>query len=289
MCVHLVRFLEFVGIFFGGRTWAQITGGFFSHVAFSVSFGTVLSLVAETSLFASALSGNCNVYGCLASLKHTLELLADQVSGILEKLGSIKLVPLTTISDASPLAVPMSVVSGLDLNMVLDNASVISNLSPPVINDTASVISSSGSKVLTTKIGGLESKMKIAMCNVFTSGLDSSYIDSGIVVIMDISLARHVCKVTEVPGQLLSIKLLFKNKLSVSILGLYIGASSVVCFSQANKINSFIVKALNEFSFVVLGEDFNENGSHKYASFKKCLSLELVNSLLGSSVAENST
>ncbi|KAG9306832.1 hypothetical protein G9A89_005733 [Geosiphon pyriformis] len=267
------------------------------------------------------------MYGCLASLKCSLELLADQVSGILEKLGFIKLVPLVTTSDASPPAVLVSVVSGLDLNMILDSASVIPNPFPPVISDTAPIISLSSSKVLTTKIGGLESKMKIAMCNirgmnnsmkqndiihwhketnnlisivtetklkgkirlwiinkfdsiwVFTFGLNSGHVGSGVAIVMDISLVRHVCKVSEVPGWLLSIKLLFKNKLSVSILGLYAGAFSMVWFSQTGKVNSLIAKTVNEFFFIVLSGDFNKNGLHKNASFKRCLDLGLVNSL----------
>ncbi|KAG9306345.1 hypothetical protein G9A89_018228 [Geosiphon pyriformis] len=117
---------------------------------------------------------------------------------------------------------------------------------------------------------------------VFTSGLDSGYLDAGVVVIMDVSLARHMCKVSEVPGQLLSIKLLFKSKLSVLILGLYAGVSPAVRFSQAGEVNSLIAKAVNESSFIVLGGDFNEDGSRKCASFRKCLDLGLANSLVGS-------
>ncbi|KAG9290547.1 hypothetical protein G9A89_020917 [Geosiphon pyriformis] len=117
---------------------------------------------------------------------------------------------------------------------------------------------------------------------VFTTGLDSGYLDAGVTVVMNSSLAKHVCKVSEIPGQLMSIKLLFKNKLSVSILGLYAGASSAVWFFQAGEINSIIAKAVNESSFVILGGNFNEDGSYKCASFKKCLDLGLINSLVGS-------
>ncbi|KAG9287441.1 hypothetical protein G9A89_023813 [Geosiphon pyriformis] len=137
-----------------------------------------------------------------------------------------------------------------------------------------------------------ETKLKNKICpwiinkfddvQVFTSGLDSGYLGAGVVVVMDFFLARHVCKVSEVSGWLLSIKLLFKNKLSVLILGLYAGASSVVWFSQADEINSLIAKAVNESFFIILGGDFNENSSHKSASFKKCFDLSLVNSLVGS-------
>ncbi|KAG9307656.1 hypothetical protein G9A89_023221 [Geosiphon pyriformis] len=114
---------------------------------------------------------------------------------------------------------------------------------------------------------------------VFTSGSESGHLDSGVAIIIDTSLTKHVYKVSEVPGWLLSLKLLFKNKLSVSILGLYVGAFSVVQFFQAGNINSMIARAINESFFVVLGGDFNKNGSHKSASFKKWLDLDLVNSL----------
>ncbi|KAG9300041.1 hypothetical protein G9A89_018318 [Geosiphon pyriformis] len=50
-------------------------------------------------------------------------------------------------------------------------------------------------------------------------------------------------------------------------------------FKMSNDINSMIAKAVNESSFVVLGSDFNKDGSQRYTSFKKCLDLGLVNSL----------
>ncbi|KAG9288552.1 hypothetical protein G9A89_006048 [Geosiphon pyriformis] len=124
---------------------------------------------------------------------------------------------------------------------------------------------------------------------VFTSGLESGYLGAGVVVVMNSSLAKHVCKVSEVSDWHLSIKLLFKNNLSVSILGLYAGASLVAQFSQAGNINSLIAKAVNESSFVILGSDFNEDGSHKCASFKKCLDFGLVNALGGSSCKKSPT
>ncbi|KAG9300171.1 hypothetical protein G9A89_010581 [Geosiphon pyriformis] len=122
--------------------------------------------------------------------------------------------------------------------------------------------------------------------HVFTSEVDSGYLGFGVAIIMDTSLAHYVCKVSEVPGQILCVRLLFKNKLSVSILRLYADASSIVWFFQAGNINFFITKAVNESSFVILGGDFNENGSHKCASFKKCFDLDLVNSLARSAFAK---
>ncbi|KAG9300576.1 hypothetical protein G9A89_000757 [Geosiphon pyriformis] len=122
---------------------------------------------------------------------------------------------------------------------------------------------------------------KFSSIQVFTSGLDSGHMGSDVTIIINISLAQHVCKISKVPDWLLSVKLLFKNKFSVSILGLYAGASSVVWFFQTGDINSSIAKTVNKSSFIILGEDFNENGLWKCASFKKYLNLGLVNSLVG--------
>ncbi|KAG9286811.1 hypothetical protein G9A89_012361 [Geosiphon pyriformis] len=114
---------------------------------------------------------------------------------------------------------------------------------------------------------------------VFTSGLDSGYLGVSVVIVINFSLAKHVCKVSEVSGWLLSIKLLFKNNLSVLILGLYADISSMTQFSQTGNINSLIAKAVNESFFVILGGDFNEDSFRKCASFKKCLDFSLVNAL----------
>ncbi|KAG9288229.1 hypothetical protein G9A89_021260 [Geosiphon pyriformis] len=115
---------------------------------------------------------------------------------------------------------------------------------------------------------------------VFISGLNSGHLGSGVVIVMNNSLTRHVYKVSEVPGRLISIKLLFRNKLSVFFLGLYAGASALVRFSQADDVNVMIASAVNESFFVVLGGDFNEDGLRRSASFRKCGSLGLVNSLV---------
>ncbi|KAG9302858.1 hypothetical protein G9A89_022274 [Geosiphon pyriformis] len=104
---------------------------------------------------------------------------------------------------------------------------------------------------------------------VFTSGLESDHLGAGVVVIMNFSLTRHVSRVSEMSGWLFSIKLLFKDKILVSILGLYAGAFSVVQFSKAGKINFFIMKAANKSSFVILGGDFNEDGSHKCSGHQR--------------------
>ncbi|KAG9293192.1 hypothetical protein G9A89_010529 [Geosiphon pyriformis] len=321
---------------FGGKTWAQVAGGPPSRVVPSGPSGVGANFGAESVSVVSSpfdISGLCN---WMASLECSLELLTDRVSAIVKKLGCIEVVSSVSSSLISHPVASAFLASCMDLDMALDVPLATSPFLCPTIDDTSPNFGSSHSKVLTAKVGGLESKLmvldaSIVTCNVrsmnisakqedivywykdmgnlvsiftetklkdrvcswiinkfdgvrvFTSGLDSGYLSAGVAVVMDSSLARHVCKVSEVPGWLLSVRLLFKNKLSVSILGLYAGASSVVWFSQADKINSLIAKAVNESSFVVLGGDFNEDGSHKSASFKKCFDLGLVNSLVKNS------
>ncbi|KAG9289772.1 hypothetical protein G9A89_015352, partial [Geosiphon pyriformis] len=98
--------------------------------------------------------------------------------------------------------------------------------------------------------------------------LDKDFIGAGVAIIMDNSLAYYVSKVEEVSGRVVSIQLLFKGKLSVTLLGLYAGASSGGRFGQVSEVNSLIAKAVNSSIHVVLGEDFNENGSGRSSNSK---------------------
>ncbi|KAG9288011.1 hypothetical protein G9A89_017606 [Geosiphon pyriformis] len=292
---------------------------------------------------------------CLAVLEHSLEILSDQVSVILKKLSFIKLVPLASLSYASLLAVSVPSAPVVDSDMALNG--MLASSAPPFLSgsESADGLSSSGSKILTSKIGGLKSKMsalealfgsimvrlnllcsgsgfliwKFATCNIrginvpvkqanivhwhmssgnmvsfvaetklrsffgswikdkfdgvwiFTSGLDIGYLGAGIAVIMNNSLAHHVFRIEEIPGRLILIRLLFKGKLLVTILDLYAGASSGTRFAQTSAVNSFIAKAVNSSTFIVLGGNFNENDSGRSASFKFCLGLGLVNSFTG--------
>ncbi|KAG9303921.1 hypothetical protein G9A89_005831 [Geosiphon pyriformis] len=58
---------------------------------------------------------------------------------------------------------------------------------------------------------------------IFSSGLDKSFVETGMAVIINNSLARHVSKVEEVLGCLILVQLLFKGKLLVTFVGLYAG------------------------------------------------------------------
>ncbi|KAG9301075.1 hypothetical protein G9A89_015811, partial [Geosiphon pyriformis] len=130
---------------------------------------------------------------------------------------------------------------------------------------------------------------KFVGIRVFTSGLNSGYMGSEVAIIMNNFLAWHMCKVSNIPGWFLSIKLLFRNKLSVLVLELYARSSLAVRFFQADDINSLIARAVNESSFIILGGDFNEDGSRKSASFRKCFDLGLVNSLSGNLFGKEAT
>ncbi|KAG9302143.1 hypothetical protein G9A89_020577 [Geosiphon pyriformis] len=103
---------------------------------------------------------------------------------------------------------------------------------------------------------------------IFSLSLDKKFLGAGVVIIMNNFLVHYVSKVEKVLGCLISVWLLFKGKLLVTVLGLYAGVLSRTRFGQAMEINSFIAKALNSNTFVVLGGDFNENDSKKSASFR---------------------
>ncbi|KAG9299147.1 hypothetical protein G9A89_020460 [Geosiphon pyriformis] len=329
-------------VLFGGKTWTQVASGISFHMSPSGSLGSGLcaGLVLPSAVSDYLVVFHLNDY--LAVLEHSLELLADHVSGILVKLDSFGVIPLVLSSLATSFVISAALSFEVNSDIIVDNALSSFDITSPVTIDAVVDLSTSSSKVLTAKVGGLETKLVtlealIATCNVrgmnicvkqtdivywhkgmnnmvsivtetklkgkicpwitnkfdgvrvFTSGLDSGHMEFGVAIILNSFLIRHVCKVSEVSGRLLLVRLLFKKKLSVFILGLYAGASSAVRFSQAGKVNSLIAKAVNESFFVVFGGDFNENGSHKCASFKKCFKLGLINSLEGSSFVKSPT
>ncbi|KAG9300351.1 hypothetical protein G9A89_009975 [Geosiphon pyriformis] len=194
---------------FGGKTWAQIAGRSLLHVVplVTLSVGPVSGVnfppLASNSLVVSELNDH------LASLECFLEILSDQISGILKKLSFVELVPLASSPYALSLAVSVPMASVLDSNMALDGMLTSSPFSLPGVNKLVNGFNSSSSKILTSKVGGLESKMS-------------------------------------------ALEVLVSSVLMVN--------------------NSF---------FVVVGGDFNKDSARRYASFRKCSDLGLVNSLDG--------
>ncbi|KAG9296087.1 hypothetical protein G9A89_011939 [Geosiphon pyriformis] len=304
-------------VFFGNKTWAQVAGRSLSRVVSSVfsdagvfSGGKPLSLVSSSP----NVSGLSN---CLAALECSLELLADQVSDILKRLNGVELVLLVPLFCVFLPAVFMPKVSVLILDMLADSMLASSDPLSSNVDVSDAGFGSSISKVLITKVGGLESKLLALdasvsivlvrldlLCSgaesgnmmffvtetklhssikswiadrfngicVFMLGLDKGFFDTEMAIIIDSFLARYVSKVEEISSWVISVWLLFKDKLSITFLGLY-------------AVNSLIVRAVNSSTFVVLGGDFNENGSGKSASFKFCLGLNLVNLFVDSHLA----
>ncbi|KAG9288120.1 hypothetical protein G9A89_017715 [Geosiphon pyriformis] len=262
-------------VFFGGVSWVQIAGG--SSFP-SPPVWNVLLKAGSFSEMKPILLVSLELDNRFAALERSLASLAECVDILAKRLET----PEPTVSQLSPGHQPLVTLSsqnqGVDIVMseglgvatggetvaevVVFNPAVISKMKKTLNNFSLTVMS-------------------------FLAKLDNA--GAGVVVVMNFFLARHMYKISKVPSWLLSIKLFFRNKLSVSILGLYAGAFSVAQFSQASNINSLIVKTVNESFFVILGGDFNENGSRKCASFKKCLDFGLVNALGGSSSEKSPT
>ncbi|KAG9287751.1 hypothetical protein G9A89_004154 [Geosiphon pyriformis] len=340
----------FYSTVFGNKSWAQVVSfaGFSDGLHFASGSGSPLSGISGLNNgFPSVLAGNLFLDVHLVSLKQSLKLLTDQVSGIVCKLSSIELVPLVLSPSSGHSVAPIVVNVDSDSNMVLDGLVVV-----PATPSNVLALGFSSSKILTTKIDCLESKLValkasigsvlvkldqlciglgflFTICNihginvpakqmnvmywyvnsgnmvsfvtetklrssikpwiankfesvcVFTSGLDKDFLGTGVAIIINNSLASHVSKVKKISGRIISVWLLFKGKLSVTILDLYIGAFSETRFGQALKVNFLIAEAVNSSTFVVLGGDFNENESERSATFKFCLGLSLVCSVSG--------
>ncbi|KAG9300077.1 hypothetical protein G9A89_018354 [Geosiphon pyriformis] len=153
--------------------------GFFPFGVFGLGGAASLSSVDNSSLDKR-----------LASLKCSFGLLADQVSGIVKRLSFVELVPLVPSSLGSPIAAAAFKNSMLDLDMILDGTSVSSASRLSFVVDGVHNLSSSSSKILISKVGGLEIKLASLEASIGTS----------MAVIVNNSLARHVFKMEKIPG-----------------------------------------------------------------------------------------
>ncbi|KAG9299222.1 hypothetical protein G9A89_013870 [Geosiphon pyriformis] len=322
---------------FGGKSWTQVVSLIFSsdgsHLGSGSGFGSSSGASGVVDHSSPVVSVNSFLETHLASLEHSLELFTDKMSGIVNKLDNLNLVPMALIS-FSQLSV-ISVMANVEFgsNMVLDDSKPVA-LPSFLVSSGVSNLGLSSSKILTSKVGCLDFDLfgieevrsgvcwfefsslffismsslvwRIVTCNVrgvnipakqdnvvrwhimnrfpgvciFTSGLDAGSSGAGM---------AHVSKIDEIPGQLISIRLLFKSKLLVTILGIYTDVSANVRFGQAFAVNSMIASAINSSSFVILDGDFNESDTKKSASLRKCVDLGLVNSFKGHSLASSPT
>ncbi|KAG9284930.1 hypothetical protein G9A89_006308 [Geosiphon pyriformis] len=265
-----------------------------------LSLGSILFSMSTVS---SGLSNH------LVVLERFLELLVNQMSKIMKKLSFVELVSLVFKSFVSSLVVLVPLDFVVDSNMAMNNMQTSLILSLVIVVDTVADLSSSSSKVLISKSINVSVKQvdvvhwyvnsgilvsfvtetklrssikpwianKFESVHIFTLGLEEDFLSAGVTVIMSNSLIQHVSKVEAVLGWVVLVWLLFKGKLSVTVLGLYTGASFSVCFGQVSEMNSIIAKAINSSTFVVLGKDFNKCGSKKSVSFRFCSNLGLVN------------
>ncbi|KAG9291781.1 hypothetical protein G9A89_012066 [Geosiphon pyriformis] len=285
---------------FGDMTWAFVISGSPKNLSFTLfvetnmDIGPVSSSMPEIAILASRVS----------VLKCSFKNVFDQIANILCKLNR-----LLAVSSVSFVVSPTPEHNSV-LDMAVDTPLFVSPM-PSVVTTVTHDISPSGSRVLTVKVDGLEASFlawKITTCNVrgmnvpakqediisvkswitnkfsgvrvFTLGLNAGFLGTGIILIMNKNLAKHVSKIFEIPNRLLMVHLLFKNKQSVSVLGLY---------AETGLVNSFIARTCNKSIFVILGGDFNENGNKHSSSFSKCVDLGLVNALINSLYIKAST
>ncbi|KAG9297440.1 hypothetical protein G9A89_020841 [Geosiphon pyriformis] len=216
-------------MFFGGKTWAQVASSSPACSFFLSSLNVGVVLGTNTSHITSAPFDVSGFNDYLASLEHSLELVVDQVSDILKKLGSVNPVPLPSVSHVSPLVVSNSLTLDFVSDMVLDG--VLAPLVFPLLKVDIVFFdfSPSSSKVLTTKVCGLESKMvalevlihlvlaKLDLLGsglgikvpakqedvIFTSGLEKGYLGASVAVIMNNFLACYVSKVEKIPDKII--------------------------------------------------------------------------------------
>ncbi|KAG9291638.1 hypothetical protein G9A89_022057 [Geosiphon pyriformis] len=189
----------------------------------------------------------------------------------------------------------VSLVSDFDLNMVLNNVLALSASPLSVVVNVATNFSLSSFKVLTIKENvvywymsldnmvsvvikiKLQSSVKSWISNkfenicIFIFGLKKSFLGAEVAIIMNNSLAHYVSKMEEISGQVISVQLLFKGKLSVMVLSLYAGALFDARFGLASEVNFFIAKTVNSSTFVVL----SNTDSAKWVKFRECYVVKL--------------
>ncbi|KAG9291576.1 hypothetical protein G9A89_021995 [Geosiphon pyriformis] len=147
---------------FGGKSWAQMVSlSKFSGSIYSGSGPNLFSheLSGLSSIPSPALVVFSGLSDCLVVLERSLELLADQVSEIIKKLSFMELVLLASKSSVLFLVVSVLLNSVVNSDMAIDDTLVFSILSLVIVVDTVANLSSSSSKVLTSKMGGLKSKL----------------------------------------------------------------------------------------------------------------------------------
>ncbi|KAG9307686.1 hypothetical protein G9A89_023251 [Geosiphon pyriformis] len=153
---------------FGGKTWAQVASGLLFHVVSLDSSGVGANFGAESALVKFFSS---DIF----------------VSAIAKKLSCVEVVSSVSFSLAFHSIASASQASCVDLDMALDVSLATSPSLCPTIDDANPDFGSSSSKVLTAKVGGLESKLMaldasvgsvLAKLDMLCSGLGSLVLSS---------------------------------------------------------------------------------------------------------------
>ncbi|KAG9305136.1 hypothetical protein G9A89_002593 [Geosiphon pyriformis] len=248
-------------VFFDSLSWAKVAGRF----SFPPLSGQVVLLnIGFSSEIKPSLLVVTKINNRFAALEHSFASLAEHFSSLALDNQEADII----------MSESLGVVTGNEtvVRVVIFNSSVIEKMEDTLRNFAIMFL------LLSFFNDGASVEFE-GVC-VFTSGLDKDFLSAGVAIIINNSLAYHVSKIKEVPGQVISVQLLFKGKLLVTVLGLYTGASSKTRFGQALEVNSVIAKAVNSSTFVVLGGDFNENESDangpKWIEFRDCLSAKLL-------------
>ncbi|KAG9307722.1 hypothetical protein G9A89_023287 [Geosiphon pyriformis] len=237
---------------FGGVSWANIVGGS-SFPFLSVCYG--LAAFGFSSKMKLNLMVSIELNDRFAALECSLTSLMECIDKLAKRLNlpepmvfqpSLRYQLLVTSSSQNQeVDIVMSenlgvVTSGETIvEVAVFDSSVVSKMEKTLRNLSITVMG------LLAKINnaGLIMKKFDGVC-IFTSGLVDGYFGTG---------------VEEISGHVILVHLLFKGKVLVSIIGLYTCAFS------------------GDHNFIVLESDFNKDKSIRSASFRFCLSIDLVN------------
>ncbi|KAG9297749.1 hypothetical protein G9A89_011264 [Geosiphon pyriformis] len=156
-------------VVFGGKSWAQVVS--VALVSHGFHAGSGSSSLPSSDLSSGRVFPPLPVVNSLLSahltlLKCSVELLSKQISNFLSRLDNISSAPLALSSQLapsvvvpqSPISVPLVVAnSDLDFDMAVDDSFVQFISLPSGV--TGLLLGPSSSKVLTSEVGGLESKL----------------------------------------------------------------------------------------------------------------------------------
>ncbi|KAG9296644.1 hypothetical protein G9A89_002915 [Geosiphon pyriformis] len=137
--------------------FALFSGGF--HIGYGSGSGSSLLSASYNKESTPVAQNDLSIDDCLALLECSLELLTKQVLDIVYRLNSMELVLLVPVSQIKPLVIPAFMLSMSDANMVLDIPQPSFPSLFPIIEDKIVDLGISSLKVLTSKVGCLESKI----------------------------------------------------------------------------------------------------------------------------------